>query len=306
MEIKLGDLSSRAVRKIVSEGGIRKFTLNAYERKDNDGNLLSTIFNAAKRFGNFIIKKFFEFTGRFSWSLSAIWQGITTATQFIWNFDWNASDESLDASINQAMIGLAGTAGGFLGQALGWTACGLVPGAVVFAFNEPLGIHLLNTVGQEAFDELCSTAAVLVRQTFNTAARATFNFLYKKGRDLVMGRSYFTDEELAEKRKSGEMTADQVENAKKGRQAANAARKPWSFALKVEEWRESIPNEKIKAFLEELLEEAAQACIEAGYVLTQAADSFYAMAKRAGEALLGPDTTVEITLDRSLDSAAPA
>lgn len=57
-----------------------------------------------------------------------------------------------------------------------------------------------------------------------------------------------------------------------------------------------------QAYAEEFWDEFQEACIEAGFIVAGAADSFFAQQKLAGEALLGGrETTVEIDFDRSTD-----
>jgi hypothetical protein len=306
VEIKLGDLASRATRKVVvgNSNGIRRFSLSGFgQKKDDDGNILSSAISAIYKFGGFLVSKLFEWgSSLLSWTFSSLWGLVVNTYQFIYNFNWNQSDEQLDQTAKQAWETLAGSVGGLAGNAVGWLACGILPGAAIFAFNEALGVHILNEVGQEALQEFCANAAPVVQGTFRAIAQTAVGFFYKKARSYWRKQQKSKQEtEWAQKIANKELTQEQVDAQRKKRDEEEKEAKPWSFALKVEEKIESIPNEAVKNFAEEFLEEFGDACIEAGYVVAGAIDSYIAKAKIANRTILGNDQTVEITFNRSLD-----
>lgn len=310
MEIKLGDLASRATRKITTGDatGIRRFSLSGLgQKKDDDGNVISSLFSAIYKFGGFLVSKLWEAAkAAVAWTFSTIWGFLVSAYQYIYNFDFNQSDEDLDKSTQQAWETLAGSVGGLVGNAVGWLACGVLPGAVIFAFNEPLGVHVLNEVGEEALQEFCSNAAPVVRGTFKALTQTTAVFFYKKARTYWRAQKKGEQEaKWKEQLANGELTQAQVDFQKKEAAEKEKENKPWSFALAVEEKVEAIPNQAVENFVEQFLEEAGEACIEAGYVVAGAVDSYIAQAKIANRGILGPDRTVEITFNRSLDDPAP-
>lgn len=311
MELKLGDLASRATRKVVvgNANGIRRFSLSGFgQKKDDDGNILSSAISAVFKFGGFLVAKLFEWgAGFLSWTFSGLWGLAVSAYQFIYNFNWNQSDEDLDQTAKQAWETLAGSVGGLAGNAVGWLACGILPGAAIFAFNEALGVHILNEVGQQALEDFCANAVPVVQGTFRAIAQTSVAFFYKKARAYWRKQQKSKQEtEWAQKMADGDMTQDQVNAARKKRDEEEKEAKPWSFALKVDEKVESIPNEAVKNFAQEFLEEFGDACIEAGYVVAGAIDSYVAKAKIANRTILGNDQTVEITFNRSLDPDPPA
>ena len=311
MELKLGDLASRATRKVVvgNSNGIRRFSLSGLGQKtDDDGNIVSSFISAVFKFGGFLVSKLFQVAGRLiSLTFSALWGAIVSTYQYIYNFDFNQSDEDIDKNTKQAWETLAGSIGGLVGNAAGWLACGVLPGALIFAFNEPLGVHILNEVGEEALQEFCSNAAPVVRQTFKAIGQSVGMFFYKKARAFWRGKQKAAQEESwKEKLANGELTQAQVDTQKKEAAEKEKEHKPWSFALAVEEKVEAIPNQAVENFVEEFLEEFGDACIEAGYVVAGALDSYVAQAKIANRGILGAEQTVEITFNRSLDDPAPA
>jgi hypothetical protein len=270
IQIALGALRSRAVRSAVTAGGVRVLN-NALlgEEQQHEGQTIQRWVNGSLRFvTNWLVKPLFNLvTGFIRWSWEALWSGIIAATQFLYNFNWNISDAELDRQIEQTWNQLAGTAGGTLGNAVGWLACGVLPGTIIFTFNEPLGAYILKNVGEEALEELASNLSNLTRLTFAAASKHAFAYLFKKIRRRIRG--------------------EVPEDAK-----------PWSFANQVEEAVESIPNEAMKNFTEEFLEEAAEACIEAGYVVANSLDSWTASQRMSREALMGEQRVIEIEFER--------
>lgn len=71
--------------------------------------------------------------------------------------------------------------------------------------------------------------------------------------------------------------------------------KPWSFAIAVEEAIESLPDGYIEEFVENFYEGFLEGCDEAGFVVAQSLDSWYAEQRLAKNQLLGDDTVLEVT-----------
>lgn len=296
LTLNLNNLASRITRSSVVSGGIRRFSTSALsDQQDSNGNIIGKLWNGFTRFGGFLIGKVVSLLGtavKFSWSL--LW-GLTTSTlQFIWNFNWNASDAELDASIQNAFAALGGTLGGTLGNALGWLACGALPGAVVFAFNEPMGLYILKNVGEEALDEIAGNIANLIRQTGISLIRASVTFLYKNIRRLWRE----PDSKVRAKMKAAGVADDKIDSAIAERN------KPWSFASQFESFIEGLPDGFIQNFAEEFFEEFSDSCVEAGYVVANSADSYLAAQRLAADSIFGEETTVEILLNRGTDSTA--
>lgn len=294
LTLNLEEFSSRLIRKAVSSDGIRRIAKSALEEKrDKDTNIIVKVYNAVTKFGNSLMGKTIELlTGGFKFAWTAFWGLTVSAVQFIWNFNWNASDADLDSQINSSFNSLAGTLGGTIGNALGWLACGAVPGVVIAAFNEPMGLYVLEQVGEEALEEIAGNLANLIKQTAKSVVRAATIWSYKNIRTLWRKPdSVFKQQLIAQG-----MKPDQVEKALQERN------KPWSFAQKTEDFIDNIPNQFVRNFTEELFEEFGDACIEAGYVVAGSVDSYLAMQKTANQNVLGEEKTVEILLNRSADS----
>lgn len=293
LNLNLANFGSRSARKAIGNNGIRRFARSALEQKqDEGGNIFQKAWNGFGRFTGFLIDGVKAIFGGLQFALGTLWGWFVSFSQFIWNFNWNASDEELDKSIVSSFNSLGGTLGGTLGSALGYLACGAVPGAILFAFNEPMGAYVLREVGEEAFDEIAGNVAALIRQTGNLLVKASVTWLYKNIRNLWRKPDSEFKRQLIAK---GNMKPEDINKALADRN------KPWSFALFTENLIESIPNEFLKNFVEELLEEFADSCIEAGYVVTNSMDSYLAMQKLSNDGFFGKERTIEITLNRDAE-----
>lgn len=295
--ISFASLASRAIRLGATSGsGIRRFARNGTE-EGGGGNLITKLWNGLNRFGGSLMAATMSALGTvFQFSWAAIWGLCVSASQFIWNFNWNASDADLDSQINSSFNALGGTLGATVGNALGWLACGAVPGAIIASFNEPMGLYILEKVGEEAIDEIAGNLATLIKQTATSTMRAASVWSYKNIRTLWRK----PDSQL--KRELLASGAD----VNKVNQAMAERNKPWSFAKTTEDFVDKIPNTFLKNFTEELIEEFADSCIEAGYVVAGSADSYLAMQRLANENILGEERTIEITLNRSADGGSAA
>lgn len=213
-----------------------------------------------------------------SWSFSAIWGQVVSLSQYIYSFDFGASDASIDAGIKAQWDAFAGRLGGLAGAASGWFACGVLPGAVIFAFNPVAGAKALDAVADEAGDELIALLKGLASSAMQTALRGWFANGYKALRRWLQkpGNPHYD-----------RLPASLKEAWKKG--------KSWTIASQVERWVESLPSESLRNYAEEYIEESFDACVEAGFVVAGALDS-YVQQKRL---VLGKEVVLEVTPDRS-------
>ena len=170
-----------------------------------------------------------------------------------------------------------------------WVACGAVPGAAIFAFNEALGLHVLEKVGAEALQDLASEAAGLIRTTTRALAQNFFLWSYKNLRSMLLSPNNSVINTLI---KYGVLDQETVNRFRK--EAGKP--QPWSFALKFEEFIESIENPFLQEFTEEFFDEAFDACVEAGYVVAGGIDEFLVNNEMTFERLRGRERRVEIII----------
>ncbi|MBD1836126.1 hypothetical protein H6F61_26440 [Cyanobacteria bacterium FACHB-472] len=294
--IDLSRAAGRLARKEISVDGVRRFAVNAMTGKASSGGggIIEKIIGAVGKFGSSLISGVVDaLFSAVSFSLSTLWGLVVSTTQFIWNFDFNMSEEAADKQIENLYTSLAGSLGGTLGNAFGWLACGALPGAIIFAFNEPMGLYVLKEVGEEALEEIAGNVAQLIRQTATQGLQVLLTWTYINYRKLWRQ----PNSEFAKMLAAGGLKKEYIDRAVEERS------KPWSFAKKFEEAVDSIDNKYLKSFTENFFEEAVDACVEAGYVVANSVESYLASQKIANNGLLGEERTVEILLDRSTATA---
>lgn len=214
-----------------------------------------------------------------------------SSAQFIWNFNWNITDDEINQQIKAKWDALGSMLGGMVGNFVGYLFCGVLPGATIFAFNEPLGAYVLKNVVEEMSEEFLGNLSAVIKYTFTSGIQSMLMTQYKNVRKLIKGNSKFI----------GAVFGDKAEQAIKA--WGEKGSKPWSFASKMEEAVESIPNTFVKNFVEEFLEEAWEGCVEAGYVVANSVDAFLAGEKLKQQLIpaMGKTRYVEIQPNRSVE-----
>ncbi|MBD2365181.1 hypothetical protein H6G36_29190 [Anabaena minutissima FACHB-250] len=279
-------LESRQVRSSIGNRSFKNF----FEDKQNDdeGGFIGWAWNAGGRLVGFLID---NVGGLISFTLTGLWGLLTSTLQYIWNFNWNISDAEIDQQISSHWAALGGMLGGTLGNLVGYLGCGVLPGATIMAFNEPLGAYVLENVVEELADEFLGNLAGLVRYTFISGVQSLILWGFKNIRKFIKSNVALVN------RLFGDKAADAIQAWGK------AGSKPWSFALAVDEKVESIPNTFVRNFVEEFLEESWEGCVEAGYVVANSVESYMAAEKLKQQKLppMGKTKYLEIQPDRSLD-----
>jgi hypothetical protein len=224
-------------------------------------------------------------------SLSNLWSMFTSAALELYYFDWNIPDDRIDQQAKARWSAYGSILGGTAGNALGFFACGIVPATSLFAFDERLASYVLREVSEEAFEELTFEIAYVLRQSFRNLARQTAGWLYKGARRWLKDPSNPI---------GGLIFGANADNVRNTWGEANAP--SWSFAQAVEERVERIPNQFWQNFTEELIEEAIDACIEAGYVVSNSIEGYYAQQRLAATINQGPQRVVEVQPNRANDA----
>ncbi|MCV3216030.1 hypothetical protein OGM63_21380 [Plectonema radiosum NIES-515] len=279
-------LESVAVRKALNKTGKRIFKTSFEDKQTDDkGGILGWVWNSAKRLTGFI----FQSVGNFlSFSLTSLWGFFTSTLQYLWNFNWNITDKEIDTQIQAKWDALGSMLGGTLGSFVGYLGCGVLPAATIFAFNEPLGAHIMANVSEELVDEFSENLGSLIRYTFVSGTQALILSSFKNARKFIK-----SNQALAQSLFGGDTS-----KIIKAWGAEDS--KPWSFALKLEETVEAIPNTFVRNFVEEFLEESWEGCVEAGYVVANSIDSYMAAEKFKQQQLpiFGKDKYVEVLPNR--------
>ncbi len=207
-------------------------------------------------------------------------------------FNWNASDKELEGLMNSQNLRIATAWGSALGRSLGWIAGIGIGYGVSFLCPVIGGAALARTVagnvGKEAIGEITQSLSGALSQTVGALANNTLISGYINYRRLlkslpsnILGGIY------------GESTAEFIKKTWGSEGAPNL-----SFNSKMEEFVESIQNDKLRAFVDSFLEESWDGFTEAGMIVAYELDSAYAQAKRAQENAKGKRRTVTLTPDK--------
>lgn len=294
-DILLGELPSQIVRAQIGNNGIRTITAGDdgfYQASlAGIGQIATKGWSAVSGFIMGAIAKVFRF------SASAIWSFIVQVTQFIWNFDFNATDQALDQRLNAMKTIIAGQLGGTLGNLTGYFLCGIVPASAIFVFNEPLGLYLLKEAGEEMFDEFMGNLYLLSRSVFYLGVQYLLTSAYKSARRSI--KKFFADENSPQsvlaRRIFGNKFNDMVKAWGNGKGI-------WSFSHQFNQAIDSIKPDWLQEFTEEFFEEAFDACVEAGYVIANGIDDWRLKQKIQQKEIFGEERGVEVIPDRTAES----
>lgn len=221
-------------------------------------------------------------------AVSMLWGGFLAATRYVYNFNWNQSDKQIAEEIEAGVKNLYGLLGGTLGSATGFLLCGALPGAIAFGFNKSLGAAILRNVGNEAKEEVLQQVAALAWASSQTLANAAFKRLFMGARRWIKKPGSVVHELFKEI--LGE------DNLKKWGEEGQPA---YTFSGVIEKKVEKIPDERLKLFTEEFIENFAESCVEAGYVVSNTIESYLAAQKMMQDEALGEERIVEIEFNRS-------
>ncbi|MGK7893955.1 MAG: hypothetical protein AB4372_10115 [Xenococcus sp. (in: cyanobacteria)] len=272
--LNLLDLASHVTRRDLTYNSPRPGFRVIRRVSPQSGNLLQKTFSYVVAFFGDAVELFGWFLSPFApvinLSFTALWSSIVQTTSYIYNFNWNITDQQIDQQLKVTNQVLAGLLGQQIGNGLGFLACGIVPSAAIAVYNEPLGLYLLETVGEEALEEFAGNLAALITISFRLAARNTFLSSYKNIRNMVKLLVSDPGSPYAVVAKSFLGGNYQEVVSSWGGEGS----RPWSFRLAVESKINNIQNPAAQAFWEELYEETLDACVEAGYVIAGGIDTW--------------------------------
>lgn len=286
LSLNLGGLFSREVRNNL---GPRTLLTNPLRKMVRNGKLVGVL-NFGGNFQGFITGLVMSQLPNLVWSISGLWDIFTSAAINLYYFDWNVPDATLDAQAKARWQSYGSVLGGVAGNTFGYFVCGVVPATSMMAFDEKLALHVLREVGEEALDELAYNFSYVLRMTVRNLAQQGAGWLYKGARRWLKD----PNNPILDMAFGGR--ADEI---RKTWGEANAP--SWSFAESVEQRVEKIPSAFWRNFTEEFIDEAMDACIEAGYVVANSMEGYFAQRKAADDLGRGPQRVVEVQPNRDND-----
>ena len=300
--IEWGELRSISTRSLIAQNS-EKFETRIIKNSDDtdeEGNsilgFLGGVFGGGVKFLGWLFQ---SVTGAINWTLGGLWSLAIRGALYIYNFNWNLTDEELDARMAALVNQLGSQLGGTIGNSLGYLVCGVVPAALLLTVNKPMATYILSKLGAEAAEEFLGNLAVIIRTTANIALQSAFGAIFKGTRRIV--RELTKDPDSFWSRWLNNFYG--VDNmAALAQNWAKGNTRPWSFRIAIEEAIDAIPNAFIQNFFEELHEEFLEGCVEAGYVAGSALDEWIFQQKLQQQTELGQTRVVEITPDRSVET----
>ncbi len=284
------ELRSRVIRSRIVQEGVRRLSLNAFsEQPQEQGGTLRRIFDYTKRFTGFVISSALDLLKGLAFSVRDLFTGVVKAVQFLWRFNWRITDEVIDAKILNAYYIIGGGLGGFTGRILGWLSCGAIPGASIFVFNQAMALYVLKNVGEEALEDVAAEAASLINLTTGQLLTAAVLYAYKNVRSFLLNPANPVTVMLLRTGIISRSKYDQfIEEAGKP--------EPWSFAIAFQNKIDSIESPFVQNFVENLVDEFFDSCVEAGYVVAGSIDEFLALDQIQELERRGQERRVEIVL----------
>ena len=275
--ILLREFSSRIVRRRLTEGsplsGVRVISDAITPTGTERGGFFEKITNFLGKGVSFVGWIGGKLLGGLKITAVGIFRTVVDTLTFIYNFNWNITDEQIDQKFANFKIILAGHLGEVAGNAAGYLVCGVLPSAAMLTINEPLGYYLLKEVGEEALDEFADNLASFLRSLFRISAQYFAYSAFKNVRKAIktLAKDPNSTTSLLIKKVFGDRLFDAIGNW------GEEGSKPWSFKLAEEERIENIENPVTQEFVEEFVDEFKDACIEAGYIVAQGIDNWVFM-----------------------------
>lgn len=263
-------LKSRVVRELIGERTIDLFTSLSAPEQQQEGGILGFLRGFAGRLGGFLLRVAGSVV---RWALANLWDILIEAFFEIVNFDFNQADASIRQQINQNNVQIAGSLGSLVGTGLVWLA-GVGTASLASLKFPVLAGKIAIALAQEGGEEIRGQVLQFLTVTRNAVTR-----------NIILG-SFLTLRRLR----------------LFGLAPVTEAREPWTIAQAVEERVDQINNDAFRAFVENALESAGEAIIEAGYVVSYALDDYYQAMRMAATPRGAGERTVIIQPDRRIEN----
>jgi hypothetical protein len=269
-------LKSQAVRSTLGERVFDLFgELNAKPDKDEDGNIIDWVIGAGKRLTGFVLGGVKSWLSSIVGGLGSFVRWALTGVVRLASFNWNAADAEIGRMMHANNLAMAAALGDLVGGGAVWLATIGIAGVAALKFPV-LGGKIALELAEEGAEEIRAKVINCVNQAGNSLSQNALLWTYLQGR-----RAW---------RKALGMPPEVKEGAE-----------PWILSEKIEQWIESIPDDLIRTFVDSAVESAAEAILEAGFVISYAIDDYYASAKLAQEAQFGEERTLKVTPDKRVD-----
>ncbi|MFB8788654.1 MAG: hypothetical protein U7123_07325 [Potamolinea sp.] len=280
LTLNIGSLKAtglRIIRKLA-------FNFSGRPQTNSDGGILGAAWNWLTGAVGWL---FSAIGNIFSFTLTTLWGWLVKTTAFLWNFNWNITDEGIDKSIEANFNSLAARIGEASGEAVGTIVGAGLLGGTLFLFNPNVARQAIANAAPEIADEIISNLSAIMKGCGQTLTQSAILWGYKNIRALLKESPTVI---------SAILGPDGVEASKKwGEKGAE----PWSFALQYEKWLDTLGDGWERNFVENFLEGLAEGIVEGGFILASEYDQIKRMQSQRQE-ILGQRRTVEVRYDRDI------
>ncbi|MBD1921750.1 hypothetical protein H6F77_11670 [Microcoleus sp. FACHB-831] len=177
---------------------------------------------------------------------------LVTKAQFIYSYNWNATDEDIQKNIDASIESLYGLAGNALGTAMGSTICGVLPGAVGVRLNLANVASVWQIIDDDIKTEILQGFNVLFQSSKRVQQDNMFRQTYMNVRRWIKSNDTIID-----------FISDIIPDADKIIESwGEKESKPFTFAKAVEEKIDTIKDKKTKKFVEGFVERLMESCTE--------------------------------------------
>lgn len=291
IQIVKSTLQSRTARQTITRGVQRFVDLFPSTGEEENGNILTRIFNPVARVAGWLWGALgwvsIRVTDIFGWLIG----GVTRLS----TFDWNATDEKYRQIQSSQNLTMAAVWGSFAGQGLGWLA-GIGVGYGVGLLcpvigGSQLARYIASSVVDEAASELALGLRAALIQTAETLGNNLLLSAYMQYRNLLKNVP-----ERVLRTVYGDETADFIRY-----QWGREGQPTMTFSGFIEEQVESIDNDILRVFVENMLEEGWDSFVEAGFIIAYELDNALSQSKASSSAALGKERAVILTPDVRAD-----
>lgn len=291
LQIVKSALQSRSARQSITRGAQRFIDLFPATGEEDDGNIITRVFNPVARVAGWLWGVLgwvsIRVTDIFGWLIG----GVTRLS----TFDWNATDEKYRQLQSNQNLTMAAVWGSFAGQGLGWLA-GIGVGYGVGLLCPVIGgSQLARYIASSVLDEATAELTLGLRSALVQTAESLGNNLllsaYMQYRNLLKNAP-----ERVLRRVYGEDTAGFIRH-----QWGREGQPTMTFAGFIEEQVESIDNDILRVFVENMLEEGWDSFVEAGFIIAYELDNAFSQTRASSNAALGKERAVILTPDVRTD-----
>lgn len=216
-------------------------------------------------------------------SFVALFTFAIAAIRYVMNFNFEISDQEIEAQIKESFNQYYGMLGETAGKALGYLVCGALPGSLMFAFNPTVAAVVFSQLGDEAQDEILGDLAALSMSVLGTIGNALALKGFKSARKWIKRPGTPIHEMI--KKKMGK---------KRFEEWGKTSGKNWTINGKIEESVEAIKDPRLRNFTEEFLEGLSEGCVTSGMIMATNLDSHMAAQRIMNQRNFGLDPDEEL------------